>query len=289
MKNFELLTPQSLAEAFTFLKEHKGSKIQVLAGGTDLLPVMRSEAVNMDYLVDIMGLGLDAISETEDGLVIGACCTFKQIYTNGLVKKYFPDFCKAAESIGAVQTRGLATLGGNICSAVPSLDGGPSLMIHEARFKLVSETGERWVESEDFFVGPRRTKLVPGEEIMTEIFIPKTPAGYRADFTKFGRRNALSLSIVNAAFGCVVENGAIARPRGCVGACAATPRRLYAAEKYLEGKTLETLDFDQLDEEVKACIAPISDIRASAEYRSDLAAALIRQQVRGILEGACGK
>jgi CO/xanthine dehydrogenase FAD-binding subunit len=134
-------------------------------------------------------------------------------------------------------------------------------------------------------VGLRRTKIVPKEDIMTEIFVPKNPANYASDFAKFGRRNALSLSIVNAAYGCVFANGTIEKPRAVIGACATTPRRLYDAEKYLEGKTKATLDYDKLDELVKGGICPISDIRASAEYRKELAAALIRKQVRAIVKG----
>jgi CO/xanthine dehydrogenase FAD-binding subunit len=285
MKNFELIRPETLAEAFSVLKAKKEEKTFILAGGTDLLPVMRAGVLDVDYLVDITGLGFNEISETADGITIGALCTFKQIYKNPLVQKNFPDLCKAAAWVGAVQTRGIATMAGNLCAAVPSLDSAPTLLIHEARFKLVSENGERWVDSADFFVAPRRTKIVPKEDIMTEIFVPKNPANYASDFIKFGRRNALSLSIVNAAYGCVFANGTIEKPRAVVGACAATPRRMYDAEKYLEGKTKATLDYDKLDELVKGGISPISDIRASAEYRKQLAAALVRKQVRAIVEG----
>jgi CO/xanthine dehydrogenase FAD-binding subunit len=137
MKNFELIRPETLAEAFSVLKAKKEEKIFILAGGTDLLPVMRAGVLDVDYLLDITGLGFNEISETADGITIGALCTFKQVYTNPLVQKNFPDLCKAASSIGAVQTRGIATIAGNVCSAVPSLDSAPTLLIHEARFKLV--------------------------------------------------------------------------------------------------------------------------------------------------------
>ena len=282
MKNFSMLTPETLADVFSMLSAHADAKTFVLAGGTDLIPNLRAEVIAADYLIDITGLGLDKITETETDITIGATCTFKQIFNNKAVCTYLPALAAAAKSVGAVQTRGLATIGGNVVSAVPSVDSAPSLLVYDTQVTIVSPAGERVIPITEFFKGPRKTECQKGE-ILTKFVIKKPSASFKAVFKKFGRRNALSLSIVNAAFGCDVKDGKISNPRGCVGACAATPVRLPEAEKYLDGKSLNGIDFYALDKFVQGAIRPITDIRASAEYRNDLAAALIRKEVKEVL------
>ena len=283
MNNFTLLTPKDPQDAFSLLKRYEDAKTFVISGGTDLIPLLRSGALKAGYLVDINPLRLNAITETDDAIAIGAACTFKQLYTNGAITKYLPALAEAAKSVGAVQTRGLATIGGNLCAAVPSLDSAPALFVYNAELKIASAKGARVVPVTDFFVGPKKTVLNPKEEILTEIIVKKPPAGFASTFRKFGRRAALTLSIANAAFGCEVNAGKIANAAACVGACAPVPVKLSEAEEYLNGKDINSISFDTLDSLVKSAIRPISDIRASKEYRSELAAALIRGQVRDIL------
>lgn len=284
MNHFELLTPGSLPEAFQMMETRKDKELKIIAGGTDLIPPMRVDKLAVDSLLDISALGLNKLSQSEDGVSIGATCTMKQIAGSEALRDHFPALCKAARSVGAVQTRGLATIGGNICSAVPSLDGMPPLLVHDARFLLVSLSGRRWVEAADFITGPRSTQLKRGE-LLAEIFLPHPHPDFRADFFKFGRRKALSLSIVNAAFGCRLESHVISGARVVIGACAPTPVRAVGAENYLNGKTAEQIDLAELNRLVQSSISPISDIRASAEYRSDLAAALIRKLIRSVVKG----
>jgi CO/xanthine dehydrogenase FAD-binding subunit len=267
------------------LQAHANEKTYVLAGGTDLIPRMRADVIAADYLVDITGLGLNKITESGVNIIIGATCTYKQIHTNSIVCEYLPALASATKSVGAVQTRGIATMGGNVCSAVPCLDSAPSLLIYEAQVKLVSAEGERIVPITEFFKGPRKTELQKCE-ILSEFIFKKPSTEFGACFIKVGRRNALTLAIVNAAFGCDVKDGKIFNARGSIGACAATPVRLTAVEEYLNGKDLNSIDFDILDGLVKGAIKPISDIRASAEYRLDLAAALVRKEVKAVLGGA---
>jgi carbon-monoxide dehydrogenase medium subunit len=283
MKKFILLEPQTLDEAFTMLAKHKDANTFILAGATDLIPQLRSGAVSADYLVDITRLGLNTITETEDRIIIGSTCTLKEVLGNPAVTKYLPALAEACNSVGAIQTRGLATIGGNSCSAVPSLDSAPPLFVYNADYILTGANNPRVVNVRDFFLAPRQTAIVKNEEILTAISVPKPSADFTARFTKFGRRAALSLSIVNCCVGCRQADGKMYAVSCCIGACAATPVRIPAAEEYLEGKGLGDICFEKLQEHVKAGILPISDIRASAEYRLDLAAALVCKQVRNIL------
>ncbi|MBS3942861.1 MAG: FAD binding domain-containing protein, partial [Dethiobacter sp.] len=237
MKNFCLLTPETLDHAFNMLAEHAGARTLVLAGGTDLIPNIRADLLAPDYLVDLTGLGFDQISASDDRIIIGSTATFKQICSADPVCKYLPALADAARSVGAVQTRAIATMGGNVCSAVPSLDSAPVLMIYEAEVRLASSGGERFVPIAEFFLAPRKSARQEGE-ILTAFIFRKPASEFKAKFIKFGRRNAVSLSIVNVAFGAEIRGGKITGARGAVGACAPTPVRLAAAEEYLNGKDL---------------------------------------------------
>ena len=279
MNQIERLVPKGLPEAFSMMESKKGQKLVILAGGTDIVPPLREHHIQVDCFLDIALLGLDGIREQGDGVVLGACATMKQIATSPTMKKHFPALAKAAGNVGAVQTRGLATVGGNLCSGVPSMDSMPSLLVYDAVFTIESAAGTRKVAAAEFITGPRRTVMQYGD-ILTEIFLPFPQADFKSDFIKFGRRRALSLSIVNVAFGADTAGKKLTNARVAIGASAPTPVRALEAEKYLEGKTLANIDFDELARLVKASIKPISDIRASAEYRSDLAAALIAKLVK---------
>ena len=266
------------------LSEHGKDGIMILAGGTDIIPPMRAGVISPNYLLDITALGLDGISRDAQLLHIGAACTFKSIYSDALCMRYFPCLCKAARSVGAVQTRNLATIGGNICAAVPSLDSAPALLTYDAVFSLLSSTGERTVRAADFFIRPRQTALLPGE-ILTEISLPLPKGGFRADFMKFGRRNALSLAIVNAAAGYALNDGRIGGARIAIGACAPVPIRAYAAEKAIDGKLPAEIDESALRLAIDGAIHPITDVRAGAEYRRELAFALVRKIIHAIAAG----
>jgi len=279
VKGFVLLRPGDLQEALTMLEAYQDKGIAVLAGGTDLVPSMRAGGLSPAYLLDISGLGLEAIEQCGNMLGIGAACTFKRIYGDPLCKRNYPDLCKAARSVGAVQTRGLATIGGNLCAAVPSLDSAPPLLVRDALFVLTSRGGERHVRAGQFFTGPRRTAMRPGE-MLTKVLLPSAPEGFRADFIKFGRRNALSLAIANAAAGFILDRSRMYRARIAIGACAPTPVRACRAEEYLEGRRADEIDDDELHARIRESIRPISDARASAEYRDELAFALVRKLIR---------
>jgi len=281
VKRFELLQPSDLREATAMLAAYENKEIMVLAGGTDIVPARRAGAIAPNYLLDITGLNLNRIARIGNHLQIGAACTFKQIVDDPFCIMDYPDLCAAARSIGAVQTRNLATIGGNVCSAVPSLDSAPPLLVHDGLFILQSVDGARRVPAKDFFVGPRRTAK-KSNEILTEIILPYPSHGFRAGFIKFGRRNALTLSLVNAGVGFAIVNAAISGARVSIGACAPTPVRIPGAEAYLDGKRPEEINDAQLKLLIGEAIRPISDARASADYRKELAFALVKKIIRSV-------
>lgn len=156
---FEYLKPTDLSETLAVLDQLKGRKTEVLAGGTDLIPMLRAGVKMPEYVVDLAGKGLNRVVFESDRVRIGALTTFTTLCEHPKIIRKLPAIAEAAIEVGAVQCRNLATIGGNVCNAVPSLDSGPPLLALGASFRLQSRGNERIVPAEDFFVGPRRTVL----------------------------------------------------------------------------------------------------------------------------------
>ena len=234
LKTFEYLKPNGLNDVLQVLEELKHNNAHILAGGTDLIPWLRAKVKQADCLVDLVSAGLDQVIFEKDEARIGAMVSFATLCRHPQVVQRLPALAEAASQVGAVQTRTLATLGGNLCSAVPSLDGAPPLLALAARFRLQAKGGERVVPAEKFFLGSRRTVLQAGE-ILTEILVPLRK-GFKVSFLRMGRRKALTLSIVNVAAGVAIdEDGGIECARISLGAVAPTPIRAVRAEQCAAG------------------------------------------------------
>ena len=276
LESFDYLKPQGLIEALELLDQLKNEQVRVLAGGTDLIPRLRAETEHVKYLVDLADCGLDQIAFDRDEASIGALTTFAAICRNRQVRDQLPAIAESSSQIGAQQCRTLATIGGNLCSAVPSLDSAPSLLVLDARFRLQSKHRERLVPAEEFWVGPRRTVLEPGE-IMTHILVPVSDE-FHASFLRIGRRKALTLAIVNAAAGVRLrDSGEIAEVRIALGAVAPTPIRAHMAEQVLlDRQGTQDLIAEAADVAVTETF-PISDLRASADYRRKITAVFVRR------------
>jgi CO/xanthine dehydrogenase FAD-binding subunit len=282
MKAFEVVSAKNSAQAVALLAEH-GADARVLAGGTDLLVDLKSAPRVPRVVVDISRAeDLKRIELTEQGLAIGALVTHDRIMRSPLIREMFPALVDAAHSIGAVQTRNLGTLGGNLVTAVPSMDSGPVLMALEAMVTLAGPAGRRQLALQAFFVGPRRTAMAQ-DELLTEILIPKRNLGKPAHFQKFGLRRGQALALVNAAASLWLDGGRFREPRIALGAVAPTVMRATAAEAHLEGRAASAEAMAEAGRLAVGDARPISDFRASADYRRDLIAVLVRRA----LEGAC--
>ncbi|MCL4442165.1 MAG: xanthine dehydrogenase family protein subunit M [Firmicutes bacterium] len=289
MKQFCYLQPASLEEALELLVKYRSERLRVIAGGTDLLTALRAGALTIDYLLDLAGLGLDAIVEIDGEVRIGALATFKSLLQNKLIQAKLPVLIAAAERIGAVQTRNLATIGGNLCSAIPSLDSAPSVMVLGARLRLITSGAERLVPVEKFFLGPRRTVLQPGE-ILAEIIVPVPGKDFGASFLKFGRRKALTLAVVNVAAGLRLKaEQEIVEARVVLGAVAPTPIRARKAEAKLLGQKASPELFMQAAAVAAGETAPISDLRASAAYRLHLSEVLVKRALNSAWQQVTGE
>lgn len=281
LSKFEYACPQSLAELFVLQKEKPASRL--LAGGTDLIPALLSGKITADRIIDLEGLGLNGITRNENEIKIGAAATFRSILRSDVIKEFLPVLQTAARRIGAIQTQSLATIGGNLCSALPSVDSAIPLLALDARLVLAAQSGERIVKIKDFFTGPGKSALREGE-LLKEIRVPSVP-GRRAAFLKSGRRKGMSLAILNCAVSVELdEDGVIQKARIALGAAAPTPVRAARAEESLLGAKLSPELFARAGEIAASETAPRSSIRASAEYRLLLAQVMVARCLREALK-----
>jgi carbon-monoxide dehydrogenase medium subunit len=257
-------------EAGEFLLDHDNSR--VLAGGTDLLV---KKDPRIQSLVDITRLNLDYVRINDGTIRIGACTTFRHLEEAVVLKKQpYSSLVDAAETIGGPAIRNVATIGGNLCSAVPSIDSAPPLMVLDSWVKMAARDEERDVRLEEFFAGAKKTVLKKGE-LLTEVQIPKSPPHTGACFLKLGR-SARDIAIVN-----VAARITLGREKRCedariaLGAVGPVPLRARKAEEELEkgGRKAILRASSMAAEETE----PITDVRASAEYRGDMCRVLTKR------------
>ena len=274
--DIEFVTPKSLDELLMFLDEHKG-ETTIVAGGTDLYLLVKREVVRPRYLIDITGISeLHYIKEDVEYVRIGASMTLTEIEKNEIINRYFPVLVDAVKTMAARQIRNVATLAGNLANASPAADSAPPLIVLGAKIVLQSKHNTREVPVEDLFVFVKKT-IIESNEIIKEIKIPKPPKTFAASFEKLGKRNALVLAIVSAAASITREGDMIKDVRIALGSVAPTPLRVKKAEDVLRGKTPTMELIEKAAEIVMNEVKPITDVRASAEYRKDMARVLSRR------------
>src|SRR5579863_3835184 len=255
--------PTTLAQAVELLA---GEGRTVIAGGTDLL-VNPRYMVGVREVVDIRALHLNYILEEQAWLRIGAATTMRTVAWNSSLQKLANGIvARGAAACGSPNIRNMATLAGNVASALPSADTLPSLLALDAQIVLLSTRGERIVPLATFFVGPAKT--VREHELIRELRIPISPTTEQmhGGFYKLGR-TAEDISVVNAASVLTIHAGTITSARIVLGAVAPVPLRVLSAEEALTGQSPAEELFQHVAAIVRAEVRPISDQRASAAYR----------------------
>jgi CO/xanthine dehydrogenase FAD-binding subunit len=282
LKPFGYMAAKTATEAVALLAEH-GAAARILAGGTDLLADLKSAPEVPGVLIDISRLNeLRGITLTADGLRIGALATHAEIMDSPIIRRSFPALAEAAHSIGAVQTRNMGTLGGNLVTCVPSMDSGPTLLALDAHVTVMSSTGRRTMPLAELFVGPRKTSLAAGE-LLVEVVIETENVGKPAAFEKFGLRKGQALALVNAAASFWIDRDRFVSPRIALGAVAPTVIRALAAEAYLFGRPVSADAMEEAGRIAASEARPIGDFRASAGYRRHLVAVLVKRALETAL------
>lgn len=274
LPKFELVVPSRLDEAVGVLAEVR-EKARVLAGGTDLLVLMRAGQVKPQYLVDIKRLSeLKQVGYSPDGtFVIGALATHRDLETSCLVQKKFSILHDGVSRVGSVQIRNRATVGGNICNALPCADSVGPLLALGARLKLQGPMGEREVLLEEFILGPRKTVLAT-DEILTAILVP--PGTGQGAYIKFTKRKAMDLAVLGVSV-YLEYNGddTCHEVRIALTTAAPIPIRAREAEASLKGQ----VPTDEALERAGAIAArearPRTSWRSTEEYRRALLQVLV--------------
>lgn len=272
------LTPSSLDAALAALAREP---VRIVAGGTDLMPALGERGPDRP-LVDVARLPeLGVLVRDGPSLRIGAAVTWTQLLRTPLPPA-FDGLKAAAREVGSVQIQNVATLAGNLANASPAADGMPPLLALGAEVEVASlRRGRRRVALERFVTGVRRTVLEP-DEMVSAIVVPAQPPGAAGAFAKLGARRYLVISIASAAVVVAADAArCVVAARVAVGACSPVAQRLPALEAALLGQPVARMA-DAVAPEHFAPLAPIDDVRGSAEYRCEAAATLVRRLLEGL-------
>ena len=268
--------PATLAAATQLLA---GGGWGVLAGGTDVYPAHVGRPLSRP-LVDITGIdGLRGIRAGASGWTIGAATTWTDVLRAEL-PPLFDALKQAGREVGGVQIQNTGTVAGNLCNASPAADGIPVLMALDAVVVLRSAGAERRMPAVEFVLGNRRTACAP-HELVVALEVPARSAQARSRFVKLGGRRYLTISMTMVAL--VLDRdaaGAIASAAIAVGSCSARARRLAALERKLIGAPRGADLAAQVDVADLEPLAPLDDLRASAAYRLDATATLLRRALQ---------
>ncbi len=282
--------PTNLREFEQALARH-GDDAKILAGGTDLMVLVKEKVLSPRVLVDVNAVTeLDWIRwDPEEGLSIGAGTRVAAIETSPLVRGHAPALAFAATQLGSSQVRHMATMAGNVCHASPSAETPPVLLAHDARLTLGREGAERTLPISEFFLAYRKTALQTGEYLKA-FRLPPLPPRAAVAYRFRGLRRAMEIDMVNVA--CYLElahDGSAEAVRIAMGAVGPIPYRAVAAEQALAGRPVDDAFFADAGRLAADEANPIDDIRASAAYRKRMVDVLTRRALRAAWDQIQGK
>jgi len=308
MKKFDYSRPKTFEEALTLLA-HYGEKAKLIAGGTDVIVMIKQKTMAPDILISLQGIpGLDQI-KYNGSLNIGPMVTHRAIEKSEVIKKDFSALADAVDCLGSIQIRNVATIGGNICTAAPSADTATPLLVLGTQVRIKNPGGERTVPIDEFFKGPGETVLKTGE-IVKELWIPKLLPNTGSAYYKLQRRLALDLPIlgvsvllsldkdkmtcsdmlctaspISAILHRMEEDEIICKEvRIALGVAAPTPMRASKAEALLRGKKLSDELLEEAANTASQEAQPRDTLRGEAWYRKDMIGALVKRMAMKSIE-----
>lgn len=262
---YRWISPADLPEALNILTDQPGVW-KPFAGGTDLMVLLEAGKLPDKNYLDIWNLKeLRGIEVSNNHVSIGALTTYTQIQSHPILQSEFPMLCQAASETGGLAIQNRGTLGGNIVNASPAADSPPALLVYDAELDLVSREGARSVPYSGFHTGYKQMLIRP-DELLSRIRLPRLTTDVRHYYRKVGTRKAQAISKVCFAAIARVDDNRLADVHIALGSVAPIPIRCEKTETALRG-----LPIDQLvasgQTELAREIAPIDDIRSTANYR----------------------
>ncbi len=281
--NFKYFKPKTLDEATNLLSKF-GEKAKILAGGTDLIVNLKEEIEIPEAVIDIKGIEkLQEINFDNNRLFIGACVTFSDLIGSEIIKEKFNLLRQASRSVASVGIRNRATMVGNICSAVPSADSAPALLVYEADVIVRSSNEEKRIPISKWFISPKKTVLEENE-IVIGISIDLPGKKHAGTYEKLSRYKGEDLA--QAGVGILAFEGLQYRVAFC--AVGPIPKRSKRIENLLNGNIITDKLLQKAKELIPAEISPITDIRSSKEYRTHMMQVMFERGMKKVVSQISG-
>lgn len=288
MQNFDYVAVESVEDVVKYLSQY-GTKARVLAGGTDLLVLLRERRIYADLLVDIKGVPEVNTVEynSEQGLRLGAAVPSFRIWNHPKVASAYPGLMDAVTILGGIQIQGRASIGGNLCNASPAADTIPALIVHSAICLIAGPNGYREVPVEEFCTAPGKTMLRNGE-CLVSVLVPPAPAGFGAHYLRFTPRNEMDIAVVGCGASVVLDESGkqIISARLALGAVAPTPLYLPEIGEFLAGQPVKDEVLAKASEMARNAVRPIDDVRGTAAQRRHLSGVLAFRALNKAVERA---
>lgn len=280
--------PKNLSEAMDAFA-NAPRPLMPIAGGTDLLlDLEQGRHSPVQTLIDVTSVAeMTALEVRGDELYIGASVPVNRVATTPEVVHHAQALTEACNLIAGPQVRNVATLGGNVAHALPAADGTIALTALNAVVEVASATGTRRVAFKDMFVGPGKSSLKHGEELLVGFHLPLSTSHQSSCFKRIMRPQGVALPILNCAVWLERENDAIKDVRIAVGPGGGTPFRATQAEDVLRGKSPNAETFESvLDALLAQAQFRTSARRASADYRRHIVSGLFKDVIETAWERA---
>lgn len=274
-EELDYIVPETLTEAVAALHLRRGAR--VIAGGTDLMVLLRDGRARPTCLVDISRLEeLSGIAAAGDRIRIGATVRIDELVNHPAVAKTYPALLDAGRLLGGWQIQNMATVAGNLCNASPAAEMAAPLLVLDAEVEAYGPSGERRIPLHQFWTAPGQTVLTAAE-IVTAVLIPAVVDGTRSAYQRVQIRHSVDIALASAAARVELADGKVQVARLALGAVAPTPMRVREAEQFLQGRALTPEVLDRVADLAQAAARPITDVRASAEYRRAMCGVLARR------------
>jgi xanthine dehydrogenase small subunit len=277
----QVFGPRSADELAEIYLQHPDAVL--VAGATDVGLWVTKQHKHLKTLIDITRVkDLAVVDEADDGLMIGAMVSHRDA-TDALARLH-PDLGELMRRFASIQIRNAGTVGGNIANGSPIGDLPPALIALDARLTLRRGVERREIPLEDFFIAYGKQDRAPGE-FVESVFVPALHSEHGFACYKLSKRFDQDISAVMGAFRLKLERGKVTEARIAFGGMAATPKRAAKAEAALVGKAFDGAAIESAAAALAEDFAPITDMRASKDYRLRAAQNLLR---RFHLENAAG-